>query len=57
MHHEHRGRDYEAALAAADRGLGLLAATRQREVRAWHLAEGFERRRERLLRKRRRQGT
>jgi uncharacterized protein YprB with RNaseH-like and TPR domain len=57
MHHEHRGRDYEAALAAAEHGLRLLAATRQREVRAWHQAEGFERRRERLLRKRRRQGT
>jgi len=54
MHHEHRARDYDRALEAVARGLALLDGTRQREVRAWHLAEGFERRRERLLRKKRR---
>ena len=54
MHHEHRARDYDRALEAVARGLALLDGTRQREVRAWHLADGFERRRERLLRKKRR---
>jgi hypothetical protein len=51
MHHEHRARDMDAALDAVERGLALLETTRQRDVRSWHLAEGFERRRERLLRK------
>jgi len=53
MHHEHRARDYERALDAVARGLALLEASRGRELRAWHLAEGFERRRERLRRKKR----
>jgi uncharacterized protein YprB with RNaseH-like and TPR domain len=53
MHHEHRLRDLDAALAAAERGLSLLAATRGHDVRAFHLAEGFERRKRRLLRKKR----
>jgi hypothetical protein len=51
MHHEHRTRDLDEALAAVERGLALVAPLRQRDVRSWHLAEGFERRRDRLLRK------
>jgi len=51
MHHEHRTRDLERALAAVARGLALVEPRRQRDMRSWHLAEGFERRRERLLRK------
>jgi hypothetical protein len=53
MHHEHRAKDYDRALEAVARGLALLEANRRRELRAWHLAEGFERRRERLRRKKR----
>jgi hypothetical protein len=34
-----------------EQGLALVDGHRQRELRAWHLAEGFERRRQRLLRK------
>jgi hypothetical protein len=34
----------------------LVEADRGREVRAWHLAEGFERRRRRLQRKKARRG-
>jgi uncharacterized protein len=52
MHHEHRTRDLDAALAAVERGLRLVAGRRQRDLRSWHQAEGLERRRERLLRKR-----
>jgi len=51
MHHEHRTRDLDEALAAVERGMELVEADRTREVRARHLAEGFERRQERLLRK------
>lgn len=49
MHHEHRTRDLEAALEAVERGLRLVEDGG--DVRSWHMAEGFERRRERLLRK------
>jgi uncharacterized protein YprB with RNaseH-like and TPR domain len=49
MYHEHRTRDLDAALAAAERG--LRAVEPGRDVRSWHLADGFRRRRERLLRK------
>jgi uncharacterized protein YprB with RNaseH-like and TPR domain len=49
MHHEHRTRHLDAALAAAERGLRLVE--NGRDVRSWHLAEGFRRRRDRLLRK------
>ena len=51
MHHEHRTKDLEAALAAVERGIALVGARRQRDVRCWHLADAFERRRERLRRK------
>jgi hypothetical protein len=51
MHHEHRTKDLDRALAAVERGLALVAPLRQRDVRSWHHAEGFERRRDRLLRK------
>lgn len=50
MHHEHRTRDLEAALEAVARGMGLVEDGR--DVRSWHMAEGFRRRRERLRRKR-----
>jgi uncharacterized protein len=56
MHHEHRSRDLEAALAAVERGLRLVEGSRHRDVRAWHLAEGFERRQQRLLRKKEKRG-
>ena len=56
MHHEHRSRDLEAALAAVEQGLRLVEGSRHRDVRAWHLAEGFERRQQRLLRKRAKRG-
>jgi uncharacterized protein YprB with RNaseH-like and TPR domain len=49
MHHEHRERDLEAARAATERGLRLVAE--RREPRDRRLADGFERRRRRLLRK------
>jgi uncharacterized protein YprB with RNaseH-like and TPR domain len=51
MHHEHRTRDLDAALAAVERGIALVDPGRDREVRAWHLAQGFERRRARLQRR------
>ncbi len=51
IHHEHRSRDLEAALAAVEQGIALVDSQRSREVRAWHLGEGFERRRARLLRR------
>jgi len=50
MHHEHRARDLDAALDAVERGLRLVED--EGDVRSWHMAEGFRRRRERLLRKR-----
>jgi uncharacterized protein YprB with RNaseH-like and TPR domain len=49
MHHEHRTRDLEAALGAVERGMGLVSEGR--DVRSWHLQEGFRHRRERLRRK------
>jgi uncharacterized protein YprB with RNaseH-like and TPR domain len=52
MHHEHRTRDVDAALFAVERGLALVEAARLREVRAWHVAEAFEKRGARLRRKR-----
>ena len=52
MHHEHRTRDLAAALAAVERGLRLIADRRPGDLRSWHQAEGLERRRERLVRKR-----
>ncbi len=51
MHHEHRSRDLAAALGAVERGLALVDGLRQRDLRSFHLAEGFERRRQRLRRK------
>ncbi len=56
MLHEHRTKDLDRALAAVERGMRLVEADRQREVRAWHLAEGFDRRRQRLERKKARRG-
>jgi uncharacterized protein YprB with RNaseH-like and TPR domain len=49
--HEHRSRDLDAALAAVERGQALVAPGGARELRAWHLAEAFERRRARLARR------
>jgi hypothetical protein len=57
MHHEHRTRDIVAALAAVERGIALVEPRRQRDVRCWHMSEGFERRRERLVRRSRAAGT
>jgi hypothetical protein len=54
VHHEHRERDYAAALAAVECGLALVGDGRRRDVRCFRLAEAFERRRERLRRKLRR---
>ena len=51
MHHEHRTRDLDKALAAVERGLGLVEPESRRDVRAWHRTEGFERRKRRLVRK------
>jgi len=50
MHHEHRTRDLDAAFDAVERGLRLVEG--DPDVRSWHMAEGFRRRRERLRRKR-----
>jgi uncharacterized protein len=49
MHHEHRTRDLDAALEAVERGIRLVADGD--DVRSWHIAEAFARRRERLGRK------
>jgi hypothetical protein len=49
MHHEHRTRDLDEALAAVERGLALVRPESHRDVRAWHQAEAFERRRRRLV--------
>jgi hypothetical protein len=57
MHHEHRTRDFSAALAAVERGLALVDPQRQRDRRCWHMAEAFLRRRERLLRRARAAGS
>jgi uncharacterized protein len=56
MHHEHRARDFVQALAAVERGILLVEPHRHRDVRAFHLAEGFERRQQRLLRKQAKRG-
>ncbi len=55
MHHEHRARDVAQALVAVERGMRMVEPHRGRDVRASHLAQGFERRQERLLRKREKQ--
>ena len=57
MHHEHRSRDLVAALAAVERGMGLVEEAVGRDARAGHLAAGFERRRQRLRRKQARPGA
>jgi uncharacterized protein len=57
MHHEHRTRDLNAALAAVERGLQLVEPARHHDVRAWHRTEGFERRRQRLVRKKARRAA
>jgi uncharacterized protein YprB with RNaseH-like and TPR domain len=49
MHFEHRKRDLEAALAATERGLSLVAGLGEPPHR--RMADGFERRRHRLRRK------
>lgn len=51
MHHEHRSRDLELALAAVERGMRLVEAADSHDLRARHQAEAFERRRQRLHRK------
>jgi uncharacterized protein YprB with RNaseH-like and TPR domain len=51
MHHEHRTKDLDKALAAVERGGRLVESESHRDVRAWHQAEGFERRQRRLVRK------
>ncbi len=51
MHHEHRSRDLERALLAVERGLRLVETAADRELRARHQAQAFERRRQRLKRK------
>jgi len=51
MHHEHRTKDLDEALAAVQRGMRLVESESGRDVRAWHQAEGFERRQRRLVRK------
>jgi tetratricopeptide (TPR) repeat protein len=56
MYHEHRTRQLDEALAAVARGLELVGPESHRDVRAWHQAEGFERRHRRLLRKKERRG-
>jgi hypothetical protein len=57
MHHEHRSRDWKQALVAVERGAAMVEGLREHELRSWHLAEGFERRRQRLLRKQRAAGA
>jgi uncharacterized protein YprB with RNaseH-like and TPR domain len=51
MHHEHKSRDLEQALLAVESGLRLVEPEAAREVRAWHQAQAFARRRQRLNRK------
>jgi uncharacterized protein len=51
MHHEHRSRELELALAAVDRGLDLVEPRARDDRRAWHQAEALFRRRRRLERK------
>jgi hypothetical protein len=57
IHHEHRTKDLGAALRAVGRGIDLVAPARHGDVRAGHRAEGFERRRRRLLRKKARRSA
>jgi hypothetical protein len=51
MHHEHRSRDLEQALAAAERGLRLVEARAPADAPAARLARDFDRRLARLFRK------
>jgi hypothetical protein len=51
MHHEHRSRDLERALAAVERGLRLVEPLARDDTRARHQAQAFERRRQRLRRR------
>jgi len=57
MHHEHRTKDLDEALAAVARGLELVGPEIRRDVRAWHQAEGLERRHQRLVRKKARRAA
>jgi hypothetical protein len=57
MHHEHRTKDLDGALAAVARGMRLVGPESHRDVRAWHQAEGFERRHQRLVRKKARRAA
>jgi uncharacterized protein YprB with RNaseH-like and TPR domain len=57
MHHEHRTKDLDEALAAVARGMELVGPESHRDVRAWHQAEGFERRHQRLVRKKERRAA
>jgi tetratricopeptide (TPR) repeat protein len=50
MHHEHRGRDYPAALAVAERAVRLLASVED-DPRSRRLLDGFRRRMQRIARK------
>jgi len=52
MHHEHRTRELDRALAAVERGLALVEPLAHDDGRAWHQAEALFRRRRRLQRKR-----
>jgi uncharacterized protein YprB with RNaseH-like and TPR domain len=54
MHHEHRSRDLEQALAAVERGLRLVEPDAAHQIRAWHQSQAFDRRRQRLRRKQQR---
>jgi hypothetical protein len=56
MHHEHRTKAIDEALAAVARGMQLVGPESHRDVRAWHQAEAFERRHRRLVRKLGRRG-
>ena len=57
MHHEHRTKDLDEALAAVARGIELVGPEDHRDVRAWHQAEGFARRHQRLVRKKARRAA
>jgi hypothetical protein len=57
MHLEHRAKDLDGALVAVARGMQLVGPESRRDVREWHLAEGFVRRRQRLLRKKEKRGN
>ncbi len=51
MYHERRTKDFGRALAAVERGLTLVGAEPHPDLRSWHIADAFERRRARLLRR------